>query len=319
MKPWLNRSAWRCSCARALSSVDLRPGAPPARPPAPAPRAAGAAAPAPARPPASAWRRGGARLERSSSTSIWPADDRLPLGDRDALDDADDLRADRHPMRRLDVAAGDHRLDEVALDDRSHRHFRAEQQPRPEPDAQRDDRACDDDGRAMRWSEASASRQRVRPRDHRAELCGGHPGAATFRRRAGRPATLPPGCGRPRGARFGRGHLGRLGSHQQHRHRRGADDLLGIAADEQALDAAPSMGADDDEVGVPELGLGVDDVADPPAEGLGEESVDGDAARFDARPGLGQDLRAGIDEHADDVAGGELEPGREDQARRRRE
>ena len=77
-----------------------------------------------------------------------------------------------------------------------------------------------------------------------------------------------------------------LGTHQQHGHRCGADDLLGVAADEQAPDTAPAVRADDDEVGVPELGLGDDDVADAAAERFRQEGVDRNAVRFDTRLGL---------------------------------
>jgi hypothetical protein len=91
-------------------------------------------------------------------------------------------------------------------------------------------------------------------------------------------------------------------ANQQHRHRGGSDDLLRVAADEEAPDTAPTVRADHDEVGVPELGLGVDDVADSGAEGLGQAGVDRDAARLDPRLRLRQDLRAGVQQDAEDVA-----------------
>ena len=102
-------------------------------------------------------------------------------------------------------------------------------------------------------------------------------------------------------------------ANQQHRHRRGAHDLLGIAADEEPADPLTSVRPDDDELRAPELRLLDDDVADAAAERLRQERVDLDVVRFDPCLRLRQDLRAGVDQDADDVGSGELGSGREDQ------
>ena len=62
-----------------------------------------------------------------------PGDDALAFADGDALDVAHDLGADRDTMRRLDVAAGDDRLHEVALHHRRDRNLGSQHEAGTEP------------------------------------------------------------------------------------------------------------------------------------------------------------------------------------------
>jgi murein L,D-transpeptidase YcbB/YkuD len=74
------------------------------------------------------------------------------------------------------------------------------------------------------------------------------------------------------GTRAGRDR-GAAPAHQQYRNRRGAHDLLGVAAEREAADAAPSMRAHDDEVRGPLAGLGDDQIGRHAADGLEHHAV----------------------------------------------
>src|SRR5690606_31200288 len=72
-----------------------------------------------------------------------------------------------------------------------------------------------------------------------------------------------------------------LRAHQQHRHGRGACDELGVAAHQHPVDAAPSVRADDDEIGLPRFGLLDDDACDALAAALNQLALDGEPLRLD--------------------------------------
>jgi len=90
---------------------------------------------------------------------------------------------------------------------------------------------------------------------------------------------------------------------EQHGHRGAAENLLGIAAEEQPADAAPAVRSEDDQIDAEFLRLIDDDVADPARERLRDVGRDLDAAGGDARLHLLQDLLAGVSQNAEDVDG----------------
>ena len=104
--------------------------------------------------------------------------------------------------------------------------------------------------------------------------------------------------------------------HEQHRHRRHARDLLGIAAEHHAVHAAPAVRADDDEIGGPLDGRLDDDVAGASREALDRQRVDRHRGGADASAPRSEDALAALPQRRQDgahVGRAGLETGREDQ------